>query len=65
MLSRVDFPDPERPDDRHVVAGADLEADAAEDLQPRVVGETHALGDVVEGDESHQLIPLSHCSTPG
>lgn len=59
------LPRPRPSHDRDMVSGSHFERDATKDLQARVIGQQDALGDVVERDETHQLIPLSHCSTPG
>ena len=58
MLSVVDFPQPDGPDEDHELAVGDLEVDVAS--RPRAVGVP--LGDVVEHDLGHRsalLYPLT------
>jgi hypothetical protein len=51
-------------DDRDVISRRDLEVDAAEDVEARVVGQDDVLGDPLEPDEAHQFHPCGSQYSP-
>ena len=52
------------PDDGDVVSRGDLEVDAAEDVEARVIGQDDMLGDPLEADEAHQFHPCGSQYSP-